>query len=235
MSKAISFYREITPPLMDIIKKDTLDEIKEFVADNINEDNISRENIDTDSITIDNLNIFNTNTDILNKDNIKTHDIKTKVPNVDNIKSVSVKVDNLKIDSLNTESLKSDSTKIDIPYVDRLKLDLVKIDSIKKDNLTNDNKKEGELKPIKRFSPAVVPKPHRESVQSRAIRMALDAALGNEEEVIINQQALMREIGVSHATWQKYISQLRKSDYELERRRYETILRRRQKVNAAEI
>jgi hypothetical protein len=68
-------------------------------------------------------------------------------------------------------------------------------------------------------------KKRKKTMQEKAIEEILAKTLGDKEEVMINQQALMKEIGVTSVTWQKYVRVLRNEIYEMVPVRYGTILR----------
>lgn len=69
----------------------------------------------------------------------------------------------------------------------------------------------------------------RESRCKTKIREAFLKALGNNEEVMINQVKMKEEVGLSHATWVRYVKELREDEFYLIRQHDGTIVGRRKK------
>lgn len=70
------------------------------------------------------------------------------------------------------------------------------------------------------------PKRHYTCVKRTILEEALEKALGDADEVQINQAWMQREIGITPQTWYKHIQDLR-SKYEIVRGRRGSLLRRR--------
>jgi len=72
------------------------------------------------------------------------------------------------------------------------------------------------------------PKRHYTCVKRTILEEALEKALGDADEVQINQAWMQRETGMTPQTWYKHIQDLR-SKYEIVRGRRGSLLRRRGK------